>query len=633
MKPILALWFFLAANLISAAYSPIEDCDETFNYWEPTHYLSHGYGLQTWEYSPQYAIRSWLYVAIHAIIGSFRHLLPFPAKVRLLTVLPRPLANWLPLKVAEFYYIRYILAFSCAVAQTQLFRVITITLNPRIAMFFLISMIFSPGMFRASTAYLPSSFAMYTTMFGMAAFINWRGGLKTAQGIFWFAVGGILGWPFSVALAVPFLVEEVIFAAVSSRDALPDTVMRFIRGIVASLLVLAAEFGVSSYFYDKTALVPLNIVLYNVFAGEGRGPNIYGTEPWHFYIRNLLLNFNIWFILALASLPLFLLMKLFSRDRQSATTGLRTVIFMSPFYLWLAIFTLQPHKEERFMYPAYPALCLNAAMALHIVLAHLGHSDPRTLIGKIPASLKLLLVVSTMLGAINLGLSRMYGMYEAYHAPMSIYSKLNAPQFENMTAPGRTVCYGKDWYRFPTSYFLPQGMKAKFIKSDFDGLLPGEFAEASKGSGFGWRAGTWMMPSGMNDKNEEDMGKYTDVRNCNFLVDTYFPGNDPTEHEKAFMLDTVNWEIVKCEPFLDVQRTHVLARTLWLPVDVPGYRRAYGQHCLFKRMERSPDLLSLKERVEDFDRANAREPSRQVEEFERLKEEKRDAVEDVKGFA
>lgn len=83
VKPILAFWFFLAANLVSAAYSPIEDCDETFNYWEPTHYLSHGYGLQTWEYSPNYSIRSWLYVAIHAIIGSFRRLLPFPSKVRI----------------------------------------------------------------------------------------------------------------------------------------------------------------------------------------------------------------------------------------------------------------------------------------------------------------------------------------------------------------------------------------------------------------------------------------------------------------------------------------------------------------------------------------------------------------------
>ena len=82
IEPIKAFYIFLVANLIAAAYAPIQDCDETFNYWEPTHYLSHGYGLQTWEYSPDYAIRSWLYVALHAAVGSFRRLLPRSTKVR-----------------------------------------------------------------------------------------------------------------------------------------------------------------------------------------------------------------------------------------------------------------------------------------------------------------------------------------------------------------------------------------------------------------------------------------------------------------------------------------------------------------------------------------------------------------------
>ena len=29
---------------------PIPDCDETFNYWEPTHMTVYGRGMQTWEY-------------------------------------------------------------------------------------------------------------------------------------------------------------------------------------------------------------------------------------------------------------------------------------------------------------------------------------------------------------------------------------------------------------------------------------------------------------------------------------------------------------------------------------------------------------------------------------------------------
>lgn len=81
LEPIYAFYFFLAANLLSALFNPIQDCDETFNFWEPTHYLSHGYGLQTWEWSPQYGIRDWFYVMPHAVIGSLRRLLPHPTKV------------------------------------------------------------------------------------------------------------------------------------------------------------------------------------------------------------------------------------------------------------------------------------------------------------------------------------------------------------------------------------------------------------------------------------------------------------------------------------------------------------------------------------------------------------------------
>jgi alpha-1,2-mannosyltransferase len=33
-------------RLVSACYNTISECDETFNYWEPTHYLIYGFGFQ-----------------------------------------------------------------------------------------------------------------------------------------------------------------------------------------------------------------------------------------------------------------------------------------------------------------------------------------------------------------------------------------------------------------------------------------------------------------------------------------------------------------------------------------------------------------------------------------------------------
>ena len=43
---------------------PLSDLFTVFNYWEPLHYLYKGYGFQTWETSPQYAIRSWAYTLL-----------------------------------------------------------------------------------------------------------------------------------------------------------------------------------------------------------------------------------------------------------------------------------------------------------------------------------------------------------------------------------------------------------------------------------------------------------------------------------------------------------------------------------------------------------------------------------------
>ncbi|KAM6521330.1 mannosyltransferase [Fusarium solani] len=528
MQPISAFYWFLAAALVSAWFAPIQDCDETFNYWEPTHYLSHGYGLQTWEYSPDYAIRSWLYIGLHAIVGNVRRLLPHSTKV------------------GEFFFIRFGLAFVCALCQTVLFLVTSTTLNSRIGLFYLIATVMSPGNFHASTAFLPSSFAMYLVTLGAAAFMNWRGGLKTSQGMFWFAAAGILGWPFASALCAPFMLEE---------------------------LVLASDFIVNLFFYKQKVVVTWNIVKYNIFSSSS-GPELYGTEPWTFYFKNLALNFNIWFILALAALPLFILQKIISPSAQG--------------------FHSQPHKEERFMYPAYPFLALNAAISLHMILTALGNSDPKTLIGKVPARLKLFFVTIAMILSVDVALFRVYGIWSAYSAPMSIYSPLWEGA-EGAAPLGReedTVCLGKEWYRFPSSYFLPRDIHAKFVRSEFRGLLPGEFSEAE--TGFGFWSGTWLPTTGMNDQNEEDVGKYTELRACSFLVDTQYPERrDPLPpNEPDYIADRENWEIVKCEPFLDAANTHLLARTLWIPdlEVIPDHlKRKWGRHCLLQRKKPSTE--------------------------------------------
>ncbi|KAF3492285.1 uncharacterized protein GIQ15_01802 [Arthroderma uncinatum] len=530
----------LLSNTLAASLAPIQDCDEVYNYWEPTHYMTHGHGLQTWEYSPEYSIRSWLYITIHAGIA-------------------KTLGFFVRTKSAQFYMVRLALGFFCTVCETRLFAAISRSLNPKIGLFFLVIMVFSPGMFHASAAVLPSSFSMYMSMLGLAAFLNLQGGWKTVEGIIWFGVGAMVGWPFAGALVIPFLLEEAAVAW-----SLGDVVSMFKRvfeGVMKCLLILSAVVLVDSLFYRKLTLVPWNIVAYNVFGGADKGPNIFGTEPWTFYFKNLLLNFNIWVALALASGPLLVLQALFCPHKSSAQTLFRTITLVLPFYMWFTVFTLQPHKEERFMYPAYPFLALNAAIAFHIILAYIGTSDPKTLVGSIPTKVKLIFAVVPVLLAVNIGLFRIAGVVTAYNAPLQILDPLQQPNSVHLEG---FVCYGKEWYRFPSSFFLPNNnFRAKFIKSEFRGLLPGEFAES--GTELGYFPGTWTIPKGMNDRNQEDPGKYTDISQCTYLVDSYFPGDDETKLEPHYVLDTATWEKLSCKPFLDSRRTGILGRMIWIP--------------------------------------------------------------------
>ncbi|KPI35848.1 Alpha-1,2-mannosyltransferase alg9 [Cyphellophora attinorum] len=547
-----ALWVTLLSHSFAALRAPIQDCDETYNYWEPLHYLNHGSGLQTWEYSPEYSIRSWAYILIHALPTKLIHLITGS-------------------KTFEFYGLRLVFALICASTEVRLYSAISRTLNPRIGVFYLMIAAFTPGFFYASIAFLPSSFAMYTSTLGLTAFMDWHnGGPKTAQGIMWFGIGALLGWPFAGALILPFVFEDWL-----------------------SAILMSNTFDLFRRYLD---------------------------EPWHYYIRNLLLNFNAFFLLSLASFPMLVIQTLFFRGQTTKQTVFRTIILLSPFYLWLAIFTMQPHKEERFMYPAYPFLALNAAIALHMLLTWLGHRPTNTnsLLAKIPARAKLFVILLTVFLTLNISLLRTLGTVTAYQAPLKIYSHLPAhsrssPSTGSVPASSQAqvnVCLAKDWYRFPTSFLLPSKPphRPKFLPSKFKGLLPGEFSEAKYTVGlFG---GTHLVPSGMNDRNEEDVHKYIDsVEHCDFLVDSYFPskeeggggevekggsgGHDGDVEEPAYVLDTEKWEKVACEPFLDTARSGVLGRVMWVPgveelgwkeEDLPRWmRRVWGEHCLLKR--------------------------------------------------
>jgi alpha-1,2-mannosyltransferase len=132
--------------------------------------------------------------------------------------------------------------------------------------------------------------------------------------------------------------------------------------------------ALDTLFYGRLTVTSWNIISYNLFSGSSRGPELYGTEPWYYYLLNLGLNFNVLLPLALISIPaLFVTYNIDQRrlgaapapDQSSPYTVL--ALRLAPLYLWVLVLTLQPHKEERFMYPVYTMICFNAAVSLYLV--------------------------------------------------------------------------------------------------------------------------------------------------------------------------------------------------------------------------------------------------------------------------
>lgn len=77
---------------------------------------------------------------------------------------------------------------------------------------------------------------MYTTMLGTSAFMDWTRGVKTTQGIQWFGIGAVLGWPFAAALVFPFMAMETLWAIFDKS--ILSMIQKSLNGAIRSLIVL-----------------------------------------------------------------------------------------------------------------------------------------------------------------------------------------------------------------------------------------------------------------------------------------------------------------------------------------------------------------------------------------------------------
>ncbi|XP_036076395.1 alpha-1,2-mannosyltransferase ALG9 isoform X3 [Rousettus aegyptiacus] len=520
----------LSARLCAALLSNISDCDETFNYWEPTHYLIYGKGFQTWEYSPVYAIRSYVYLLLHAWPAAFH--------ARILQT------N----KILVFYFLRCLLAFVSCVCELYFYKAVCKKFGLHVSRMMLAFLVLSTGMFCSSSAFLPSSFCMYTTLIGMTGWYM----DKTSIAVLGVAAGAILGWPFSVALGWKSF---------------------FHWSLVALILFLVPVVVIDSYYYGKLVIAPLNIVLYNVFTPHG--PDLYGTEPWYFYLINGFLNFNVVFALALLVLPLTSLMEYLLQRFHVQNLGHPYWLTLAPMYIWLIIFFIQPHKEERFLFPVYPLICLCGAVALSALQKCYHFVFQRYRLEHYTVTSNWLVLGTLFLFGL-LSFSRSVALFRGYHGPLDLY-----PEFYRIatdpsihTVPeGRpvNVCVGKEWYRFPSSFFLPDNWQLQFIPSEFRGQLPKPFAEGP--------LATRIVPADMNDQNLEEPSRYIDIGKCHYLVD--LETMRETSREPKYSSNREEWISLAYRPFLDASRSSKLLRAFYVPFLSDQYT-VYANYTILK---------------------------------------------------
>ncbi|KAK4053366.1 mannosyltransferase [Microbotryomycetes sp. JL221] len=628
---VLAARILIVARWYSAMCSIITDCDEVYNYWEPLHYLWRGVGFQTWEYSPVYAIRSYFYLLVNAS--------------------PLVIAQHFASKRVAFFAVRLTFATISTVVESHLYRSAAEHINPHVGRYMLFALLFAPGMFSAATAFLPSTFALWGVMLATSYALRPADGsrqriirMTTA-----FGVAALVGWPFVAILAGPSILEHIFFSETAPTS--PTFGSRFASLLLAGLPsvgVLLTSTVVDSKAYQRWVIVPWNIIKYNVFPESGSGSTLYGTEPSSFYFINASLQFNVLFPLALLSLPAIWLTTIVDPKRfgdaryrrpGSRNPALALAIRLVPMHLWLAVLSLHAHKEERFLYPIYGHIVLNAATTLYLArcwvqqaFLKITKSPFRT--GRTPVFAYL--TTSVMVLFAVLSVCRIAALFNYYHSPLDIFAQLEGYELprlalqkypslypaaaridasqdlesfvraldkaeqvielDSLEGLGLRLCLGKEWHRFPSHFLVPDAVEVRFVQSGFEGILPKVWDNGNGANNFGnssnngrglFGRATHVTPAGMNSVNKQEMDRFVNASSCHYLVDFASATDSSTHPLEPCYASQANWERVLCLPFLDKDQSWPLTRAFYLPVQAWQKHNSFGNYCLL----RNKDLL------------------------------------------
>ncbi|CAB1106652.1 GT22 [Ectocarpus sp. CCAP 1310/34] len=577
----MATAFVLLIRLLSAGTTCVGDCDETYNYWEPLHYLLYGFGFQTWEYAPQFALRSYFY------------LLPSVTAARASEIFLSLFGQGND-KPQIWLGVRLFHVLCCTLCEVLMYLAVKQKFGRRAGGFFLLLSATSAGMFVSAPALLPSSSSMTLFMLVMAMWL--QGQFSRAILVAMLCVFGT-GWPFVGVIFIPMLLNCAwlrLRRGTSFAEGLGAATASATWAVICAVAIASLATWIDSGWYGRTTSPTFNILRYNVLdAGEGRGDELYGVEPASYYVKNLFLNTSVAFPLAVV-LPL-LALPLYPMADKVAKSELRQKLLMcSPGLLWLAIMFSKPHKEERFLYPVYPSIFLAAACTLDIIvqaaseLVEKFRDDARADRKLLPQAM----AMACVLFAACLGMCRTAAVVRFHNTPCNVFKFVYYREFRSywdgpqhlqaseMMQPVR-LCVGGEWHRYPSSFYIPsEKIEVSFLRSNFHGQLPQPFAPTD---------GTKAEPlQSFNDLNVEEAERFVALDECDYVLAARFRDYDQYSTRASQAMQDIlktkeQWHTVLSHKLLDPEFSDPALRAFFIPFVSERFVR-HGFLSLYRRV-------------------------------------------------